>query len=385
MRMSGRVGGARANAIARTRAELAEAGVVVVDLSDSNPTRHGLLHPGILDAVARHAGDAADYRPHPRGLLTAREALAARFGGDADDYWLTASTSQSYAWLLALVADPGAAVAIPAPGYPLIAPLARVAGVRTVAYRSHYAHPHGWVLDTASLAAATGDPAVCGVVAVSPGNPTGAYAGGTVDDLVAACAPRGLALIADEVFAPFALDGASSTIAGEDRVPTFTLGGVSKLLCAPQLKLAWIRLSGPAAELPALREALDTVADLFLPVSGPVAAALPDLLRLADASVAATRRRLRANLDAVHRLFAQTAFRVRRCDGGWNVVVDVPPTVPVDDLALQLLRREHLAVHPGWFYDLAAGGALVVSLLPEPGVFADRLRRLRAAVDMLAE
>lgn len=371
------------NAIARAREDLARAGVAVAELTDSNPTRHGLLMPEVVEAVARAARRAARYEPHPRGDATAREALAQHLGGHPDDYWLTASTSQSYSWLLALLADAGQAVATPAPGYPLVTPLARLAGVRTTPYRLHYAHPHGWVLDLASLSRATRDPSVRAVIAVSPGNPTGAYLGGAIDDLVAACGPRRLPLIADEVFAPFALEGTASAIAGEARTPTFALGGLSKLLCAPQLKLAWIRLSGPPDLLPPLRDALDSVADLFLPVSGPVAAALPDLLGLADSSVAATRRRLQTNLASARAMLSGTAFRVRRCEGGWNTVIDVPPGMPTHDLALQLLRRARLAVHPGWFYDLADDGALVVSLLPEPREFESTLGRLRDAVDEL--
>lgn len=382
-------GSAALNAIARVRGELTESGIAVTELSDSNPTRHGLLHPGVLQAVARHAGDAARYDPQPRGARSAREALAARFGGEADDYWLTASTSQSYAWLLAVLTDPGEAVAAPAPGYPLVAPLARLSGARTAEYRLHYAHPHGWVLDTASLAAAVASPGLRAVIAVNPGNPTGAYVGGTIDDIARACAPRGLPLIADEVFAPFALDGTASSVAGERRIVTITLGGVSKLLCAPQLKAAWIRLEGPEEALPPLRAALDAVADTFLPVSGPIAAALPELLALADPSVEATLRRLRTNLAETRRVFAGTGFRVRRCDGGWNVIVDAPRAAVTggpgsDGLAVRLLRHAHLAVHPGWFYDLARDGALVVSLLPEPEDFADRLARLRRAVEDLA-
>lgn len=381
MTVSGRaVEGAGRNAIARTRQALESAGAEVTDLTDSNPTRHGLSDPRILESVARHARDAARYAPHPRGDRRAREALAARYGGSPDDYWLTASTSQSYSWLCAILADPGEAIAVPVPGYPLVEPLARLAGVGVRGYRSHYVHPHGWVLDVDSLRSTVEDPAVRAVVAVSPGNPTSAYLGGAVDEMVASLEPRDLPLIVDEVFAPFALDGTARSAAGEDRVVTFAFGGLSKLVCAPQAKLAWIRLSGPRGSLPEVREALDTIADLFLPVSGPVAAALPEILGLADEVVEATRQRLGANLAALREDFADTSFRVRRSEGGWNAVLDVPPEHRAGDLALSLLGQAHLAVHPGWFYDLAEPGALVISLLPRPAEFRDRIAALRTAI-----
>lgn len=374
------------NVIARARAEMADAGVLLTDLSDSNPTRHGLTQPEVLDAVERHVSSAARYEPHPRGPLAAREALAARYGGDPADYWLTSSTSQAYSWLMTLLADPGQQVAIPMPGYPLIEPIARLSGVRAATYRSHYVHPQGWILDAATLLGAVTDTATRAVVVVNPGNPTGAYLGAAADTVIDACAARDLALISDEVFAPFALDAPpphTAGLGGETRVPTFVLSGLSKLLCAPQLKLAWIRISGPATDLAPIRDALDHIADAFLPVSGPVAAALPELLDRADRSVATTRRRLATNLAATRAVFATGPYRVRRCDGGWTVLIDVPPYLPAEQLADRLIRRAHLLVHPGWFYDVSGEGALALSLLPEPERFADGARRLREAIDAL--
>ncbi len=378
------------NAIARVRSELVAAGVDLLDLSDSNPTRHGLLHPAVLDAMRRHIPDATRYQPHPRGLRAAREALAARFGGGPDDYWLTESTSQAYSWLLTLLADPGQAVAVPEPGYPLVEPLARFAGVRTIGYRLDYVHPQGWLLDPVSLATAASDPATRAVIVVNPGNPTGSYVGDGVDELESACLRSGAALIADEVFGPFTLDGASSSprgavwsLAGQRRVPTFVLGGLSKLLCAPQLKLAWIRVDGPFEACLALRDGLDTLADAFLPVSGPVAAALPEMLAVADESVTATRTRLATNLATTRRELAEGPYRVRRCEGGWTVLIDVPQYLPAKDLAVHLMRHANLDVHPGWFYDLPSAGALALSLLPAPDRFAEGLRRLRTAVEEL--
>lgn len=373
------------NAIARLRAELAATGVDVLDLTDSNPTRHGLTHPGVLAAVQRATARTGRYEPDPRGPLVAREALAARYGGAPGDYFLTASTSEAYGWLLTLLADPGEAVAVPAPGYPLVEPLARLAGVRTVAYPVHYVHPYGWSTDTPALAAVAARPDVRGLVVVSPGNPTGAY---VADDergaLVAAAQTGGAALVVDEVFGPYHLDApAPRTLAGEDRVLTVALDGLSKLLCVPQLKLGWLRVSGPPDDVAAASAALETIADTYLSVGAPVALALPELLDLADEAVAATRARLVANLATARALLDDAGWRVRRCDGGWTVLVDVPRWLPDDDLVLTLLRDAHLAVHPGWFYDLPGSGALALSLLPEPRAFAEGCRRLRAAVDAL--
>lgn len=381
------------NEIARVRAELAAAGRDIIDLSDSNPTRHGLLPPGVLPAVAAHAPDAARYEPHPRGLLSARVALAARFGGEPGDYWLTESTSQAYSWLLTLLADPGEAVAVPEPGYPLVDPLARFAGVRTVGYRSHYVPADGWLLDESSMTTALADPTVRALVAVNPANPTGAYLGAAAVTLTDACARSGAGFIVDEVFAPFRVDGVDggslatagpSAAASENGVPTFVLGGLSKLLCAPQLKLSWIRLLGTGSGAAAIRDGLDTIADAYLPVTAMVAAALPDLLALVPCAVATTRERLVGNIATARRVLHGDGFRVRQCAGGWTALVDVPRAVASPDLAVRLLRQAGLAVHPGWFYDLPDDTVIAVSLLPETERFADGMRRLRTALEELA-
>lgn len=386
------------NAITLLRGGLAAQGVDVLDLSDSNPTRYGLTDPAVLDEVARAVPAAAVYQPDPHGPLTARAALAERFGGAPDDYYLTASTSEGYAWLLQLLCDPGDAVAVPAPGYPLVEPLARLAGVRTVPYGVHYVHPYGWSVDTAEVAAAAARPDVRAVVAVSPGNPTGAYLD-TAERraLERACREGGAALVVDRVFAPFALDeraadarpgaaevGSDDPGADTPGCPTFTLDGLSKLVCAPQLKLGWVRVAGPADQLDGVHAALENVADTYLSVSAPAALALPQILARADASVAATRARLASNLAVAHAFFDDDGFRVRRCGGGWTVLVDVPRFLPDEQLVLTLLAEAHLAVHPGYFYDLPTPGTLALSLLPEPQAFEIGCRRLREAVLALA-
>jgi len=388
---------------------LAEADSVVMDLTDSNPTRHGLTDPAIMDVLARHLGEAAAYTPDPKGWRPARDALASRFGGEADDYWLTASTSEAYSWLFAALADPGDAVAAPVPGYPLIEPLARLADIRQLPYRAFYIHPHGWELDLDSVRAVLASPSIRAFVAVSPNNPTGAYV--HPEETAALghhCAQAGVPIIADEVFFPYALtrcewDAAHDSdlvlqsqsshprhvelempphrriadSAGPDAVVA-TLDGLSKLLAAPQLKLGWIRLSGPRELTSPLARVLDTIADTFLSVNSPVACALPELLGLADGTVTRVRQRCLTNLAALGAL--EDGFRVRHTDGGWMALVDVPPVMDDDQLALALLDAG-LTAHPGWFYDVADANVLALSLLPEPSVFADGLERLQSVIN----
>ena len=410
LRLSARVPLEAPNELALAKVAERARGVPIWDLTDSNPTRHGLTDPAIMDVLASHLDEAKRYVPDPKGWPPARAALAARFGGHPDDYWLAASTSEAYSWLFTVLADPGDAVGVPVPGYPLVEPLARLAGLRTLPYSAFYMHPHGWELDLDVARRVIAD--VRAMVVVNPNNPTGAYIDpSTAAALGSACADAGVPLIADEVFFPFWLStvgaGSGSARAGlgsaqtgldSTQQPVFdnpapaptriadaagpdavvvTLDGLSKLLAAPQLKLGWIRLSGPRELRAPLAEALDTIADDFLSVNSPVACALPGLLALADASIARIRLRCGTNVATLEQLGDD--YRVRHTEGGWTALVDVPRLMDDDQLGRQLLR-DGLTAHPGWFYDLTSSGSLALSLLPEPDVFADSLRRLKRSL-----
>jgi len=421
LRLSSRAGVEPPNELTVARQAAVAEGAAVWDLTDSNPTRHGLTDPAVMDVLARHLDEARLYAPDPKGWRPAREALAARFGGTPDDYWLTASTSEAYSWLFAILADPGDAVGVPVPGYPLVEPLAKLAGLTTVPYPSFYVHPHGWELDLDAARAVVAQ--VRAMVVVNPNNPTGAYVPpADAEALGTACAAAGVPVIADEVFFPFGLSPCASSLSrhpaaselspfrhparsepspfrhparsepspfrhparserqrveSQDLPVVITLDGLSKLLAAPQLKVGWLRLSGPRDLTAPLADALDTVADTFLSVNSPAACALPELLTLADASVARITQRCATNLAALQTL--GDGFRVRHTEGGWTALVDVPRVMDDDALARRLLA-DGMTAHPGWFYDIADAGCIAISLLPEPDAFADSLKRLAAAI-----
>lgn len=364
------------NALARAREGLS---AVPFDLTVSNPTRCGLPYPvGLLETLARDAG--LEYRPDPAGLPEARRAVAldyARRGVEVDPerVILTASTSEAYAFLFKLLADPGAGVLIPAPSYPLLQHLAALEGLRALPYRLD-AHDD-WQPDPRAL---EGSGARAWVV-VHPNNPTGSYVARPVAaELAEACARTGAALIADEVFFDFPLGdrGDVASFAAETRALTFTLGGLSKQVGLPQLKLSWIVVGGGEAEAARAVERLGFIADQYLSVATPVQLALADLLLGASSVHAAIHERCRRNLDALSRAVAGAAGGVTLLSpaGGWSAVLRYPAVVDEETLALDLLRQDGVAVHPGYFFDFPAEGNLVVSLLPEAGVFDEGVARL---------
>ena len=373
------------NAISRALADLRCAGTRIADLTESNPTRVALPYPaGILDALSD--ARALEYDPHPFGLRSAREAVArdcARRGADVnpEHVVLSASTSESYSWLFKLLCNPGDAVLVPQPSYPLFEHLTRLEGLSVAPYALHY---HGrWEIDFATVAAAPAH--VRAMLVVSPNNPTGSYlTGSELEHSVAICRERGWALIADEVFADYALEAENplTDIAARAGILSFTLGGASKSLGLPQVKLGWAVAGGPPAERDAALAALELIADTFLSVSTPVQIAAPALLRRGADVRAAIHDRVRRNLSRARELVRQyPACELLRAEGGWAVPLRVPATRSEEELVLDLLRQAHVLVHPGYFFDFPREAFLVVSLLPVERVFDDALSRVLRLVN----
>jgi aspartate/methionine/tyrosine aminotransferase len=347
-----------------------EAGLPVADLTVTNPTKLG-LSPLAEAAAALAAVWPEAYEPDPRGMPSARAAVAAALASrapsvDPDRIVLTTSTSESYALLLKLLADPDDAVLFPAPSYPLLEPLARAEGVEGRAYR--LAFDGAWHLDRDVFAKrARGAKAV---VAVEPNHPTGSCLDEADRAFVEEIAEReGLAIVADEVFGDHPWPGLGPLPTWLDaprRVPTFVLGGLSKLCGLPHLKLGWIVAAGPSSARDQALAGLEWLADLYLGVASPVQSALPALLELRRDFARLVSGRVGENLARFDAL-ARERHELSRLagDGGWSVVLRVPGVRPAEAWALALLDRG-VAVHPGHFYDFERGEHLVASLLAAP-------------------
>jgi alanine-synthesizing transaminase len=367
------------NAISRALAAMAARDIAVVDLTESNPTTAGFAYPADLLSVLSDARGLA-YRPDPVGLRPAREAVArdyARRGAkvDPEHVVLSASTSESYGWLFKLLCNPGDVVLAPQPSYPLFEHLTRLEGVTLSPYFLSY---HGrWDIDFDSIRAAP--PATRALLLVSPNNPTGSYVSAReLEQLMAICAERGWALIADEVFADYALDETApvTDVAVDAGVLSFMLGGASKSLGLPQVKLGWTVAGGPVDERDRALESLALIADTYLSVSTPVQIAAPDLLERGAAIRNAIHARVRANLHQARELTRQfPSCAVPRVEGGWAAPIRVPATRTEEALVLELLDQEQVLVHPGYFFDFPHEAFVIVSLLPREDVFVSALER----------
>ncbi len=376
------------NAWALLLAERRAAGAALIDLTEANPTRVGLGGAGPEELAALASLEGARYEPDPRGADGAREAVVGYYRergllAHTDELVLTASTSEAYAHLFRMLADPGDSFLVPAPSYPLFEPLAALEGVKLERYR--LAWDGGWHLDLGSLEAAMGQ-GPRAMIVVQPNHPTGSCLGaGELAMAERLCERHGVALISDEVFGDFpwprpgqAEDGPLPSLLGERRVPTFVLSGLSKVCGMPQLKLGWIAVAGPAAARAEAMRGLEWIADLFLSVATPVQVALPRLLAGRRAWQARVRARIATNLARVRDMIArQPQLDLLGGAGGWVAVLRVPRRRSEEEWALELIRRGVL-VHPGQFYDCEGEAYLVVSLIVPLEEFAVGMSRIEA-------
>ena len=364
------------NRLSQAVAARRRAGRPIVDLTVTNPTRAGFDYPSALLAPLADVRGLT-YDPQPFGLPEARQAIAddyARRGltVDADRLVLTSSTSEAYSLLFKLLADPGDEVLVPRPSYPLFDHLTRLDCVAPRPYDLEY---HGaWSIDLDSLRRGIGAPTRA-VLLVSPNNPTGSFVTSAELDAVARlAAARGLAVVADEVFADYTIAPGARAAAGRplDRrdALVFSLGGLSKSAGLPQLKLGWIAVAGPDALVRAALERLEIICDTYLSVSTPVQAAVPALIEAGRGVGARILARVARNHRRLHEIAAAApACRALVSEGGWSGVLQVPTLRPEEDLVLDLLESDGLLVHPGYFFDFARESFLVVSLLTPEDVF----------------
>ncbi len=364
----------------------------LLDLTLTNPTAAGIAYPpGLLHPLASEA--ALGYSPAPFGLEEAREAVALEYrrSGIAvatERVVLTASTSEAYSLLFKLLCAPGDAVLVPVPSYPLFDHLTRLDGVRCIPYRLEY---HGrWGLELDQVDAAWLE-TVRAVLVVSPNNPTGSVmTAGEMQALATRCAARGAALIVDEVFAGYPLAGAPvgeapPTVAGPGALReclSFRLGGLSKSAGLPQVKLGWIVVDGPEPLVPEALERLEIVCDAYLSVSTPVQVAARALIASGERVRSQILARVRGNYARLSaEAAAHPATTMLPADAGWSAVLRVASTRSEEDLVIELLERDGVLVHPGFFFDFPQETYLVVSLLPEPHVFAEGVRKVLERAD----
>lgn len=397
------------NAYTRAIDEHSASGRELLDLTASNPTIIGLRYDEqrLLHALANPK--ALSYEPAATGLFFARQAIAGYYAErgiqvSPGDLILTTSTSEAYSFVFRLLCDPGDSVLVPTPSYPLLDFLADLQDVKLTPYELVY--DHGWQMDFHSLEWAysrTEGAATCkAVLVVHPNNPTGSFISpAEAAALATFCAENNLVLIADEVFLDYSLKETAAQSFSEIGVGvpqpprpglgpeeesqplTFTLSGLSKISGLPQMKVAWIVVSGPEQLKRDALSRLEVIADTYLSMNAPVQWAIPELLEQSHSIQQQLMARIRANLAALdQQLAAQKLCTRLEVEGGWYSILRVPVTRSDEELSIALLHSTGVLVQPGHFYDFASDGYLILSLITPEEIFATGLERLLRFVSL---
>ena len=374
------------NALSQAKEKRLAAGLPLVDLADTNPANAGFAWSAAeLGPLLRRDGIQRQ-DPDPRGLPAARTAVADYYAARGqrvalDRIFLSASTSEGYAWVFKLLCNPGDELLVPEPAYPLLEVIAALEGVTLRPYRL-VPLAGEWVIDSVSL---TMGRQTRGILCINPSNPTGAFVGRRDRDVLRGFALKhGLALVCDEVFLDYPAEGTVSpgTWVGESQVPMLVLSGLSKVALAPQLKLGWVVTAGPADFIREAGRRLEHIADAFLSVNTPVQLAAVDLLRRAEPLRAAVRARVAQN-EAALRAWAAACGQpcaVLPRPAGWSAILALPPGVAEERLLLRGVD-EGVWAHPGYFYGMPASTPCVVlSLLTNPDAFSQGLAALDRAL-----
>jgi alanine-synthesizing transaminase len=363
------------NRLGEALAAYRAAGKPLLDLTVSNPTECGFAYRDTEILRALSNPGALSYEPNSRGLESARRAVAAYYAerGDTiaiEDILLTTSTSEAYSYVFRMLCDPGDEVLIPSPSYPLFDFLAEIQDVKLVRYPLLY--DHGWQMDFHALEQAI-TPRTRAVIVVHPNNPTGHFTKASeMAKLNAICSAGDIAVIADEVFLDFGLEGNRvASFSANSASLTFTLSGLSKISGLPQMKAAWLTVSGPREKKREALARLEVIADTYLSVNAPVQLAMPVFLDQRRSFQEQLLARVRQNLSELDRQLSQQKSCSRlNVEGGWYVVLRVPAIRSDEELALELLKSAGVSIHPGHFYDFSSEGFLVLSLITPAEIFA---------------
>jgi aspartate/methionine/tyrosine aminotransferase len=373
-----------------------QSGRRLLDLTASNPTTVGLHFERERILRALQHPRALEYEPASKGILAAREAVAAYYAerGMAvapQRLILTVSTSEAYSYCFRLLCDPGDEVLVPSPSYPLFEFLADIQDVKLVPYELVY--DHGWQIEFESLRRAITARSRA-IMVVHPNNPTGHFTRPwELERLNLLCREYELALVADEVFLDYGLaDDALNrevpdhapplSFAANDGALTFTLSGLSKICALPQIKLAWIATSGPPELVETALDRLDVIADTYLSPNAPVQWAVPELLATREAIQRQLRQRVQRNLGALDEQLATAKMTTRLAlDAGWYAVLRTPSTRSDEDTAIALMEQEGVLIHPGHFFDFPGAGYLVASLIAPEEDFREGIGRVLRALD----
>ncbi|XP_030482669.2 nicotianamine aminotransferase 1 [Cannabis sativa] len=185
------------------------------------------------------------------GVPQARRAIAEYLSSDLsyklseDDVYLTSGCTQAIELVISVLAQPGANILLPRPGYPQYE--ARAAYEKLQVRHFDLVPEKGWEVDLDSVEALADDNTAA-IVIINPSNPCGSvYKYKHLKKIAETARKLGILVIADEVYGHLVIGSNPFVAMGEfaSIVPVLTLGSISKRWIVPGWRLGWIVTNDP--------------------------------------------------------------------------------------------------------------------------------------------
>jgi alanine-synthesizing transaminase len=239
------------------------AGKKLINLNIGDPCEFDFRTPEpVVEAIVRALRDNKTSYSASEGIPEALEAIrrdAEERKGirDVQAVFVGNGASEPIELLLNAILEPGEAVLLPSPGYPLYSAVLAKIGARAVYYNLD--ESNGWQPDLAHIRELV-DRGTRALVLINPNNPTGSVADrATLESLLEIAAQHQLVVLSDEIYDRMLIDPETayvSTAALRDDVPVATFSGLSKVWLGPGLRIGWTILSGPREVLAPLVDAM---------------------------------------------------------------------------------------------------------------------------------
>lgn len=390
----------QSNPLIQTFAKMKSKGETILDLTQSNPTQAGFIYPREI-LIHRFAGEFSwKYNPDSQGLLEARKAVQKYYSErnpnpfknrpmDIDDIFLTSGTSECYTHIFKTLTRPGDEILIQSPGYPLIEVLAQLECLKPI---------HFTEISEIEKLVSTRTKAIC---LVQPNNPSGKiFSQEEVQASIDLCERFNLSAIVDEVFADSILDEREIQFFTSDRVPIFTLNGISKIAGLPSWKLAWIHLQEPNSLSGEIHKRLEWICDSYLSPNSISLELLGTILDSRYLIQNQIKKRIRRNLSATDELLSDSLISYQYPNAGWYLELELSDkiypssrfhsnknfiqssslnstSIDPELIAMGILQNKKVFTHPGSLYGYPASKPkLILSLLTEEELYREGINRI---------
>jgi alanine-synthesizing transaminase len=239
------------------------AGKKILGLNIGDPCQFDFRTPEpVVEAIIRALRDNKTSYSASEGIPEALEAIRR----DAEErkgihavqgVFVGHGASEPIELLLNAILEPGEAVLLPSPGYPLYSAVLAKTSARAIYYKLD--ESNGWQPNVDHIREVV-DAGTRALVLINPNNPTGSVADrACLEALLEIAAQHQLVVLSDEIYDRMLIDPETSfvsTAALREDVPVATFAGLSKVWLGPGLRIGWTILSGPREVVSPLVDAM---------------------------------------------------------------------------------------------------------------------------------